>query len=176
VTGIGVGDIVFLGDSITEDAGWSTWFPDLPVHNHGVGGETSWEVLQRVPPIARARPGKVFLLVGTNDLRDGWSPADSAAITGEIVGRFKLGPALYLQSVLPREREHAGWVRALNARLEQVAIRHGATYLDLWPAFARTDGELRPELTYDRLHLSGAGYEVWRDQLWPYVTGGSSGG
>jgi lysophospholipase L1-like esterase len=166
---INQGDLVFLGDSLTEGADWARWFPDLPVHNRGVGGETSWDVLQRVAPIVAAEPGRLFLLVGTNDLGVGSSPADTAAIIGQIVGAFGLGPALYLQSVLPRERENTGWVRALNARLEQVAVRHDATYVNLWPAFAGPGGELRAELTYDRLHLTDEGYACWLAQLRPYV-------
>jgi lysophospholipase L1-like esterase len=168
---IEAGDVVFLGDSITAGGDWARWFPDRRVHNFGVDGETSWDVLERVAPIAAARPGQVFLLVGTNDLAGGGSPADTAATVGVIAGRLALGPALVLQSVLPRERENAGWVRALNARLEAVAVRHDATYLDLWPAFARPDGELRAELTCDRVHLSEAGYAHWCDLLRPYLTG-----
>jgi hypothetical protein len=51
---------------------------------------------------------------------------------------------VYLQSVLPRERHNAGWVRGLNARLEQIATRHG-------------------------LHLSDAGDDLWYDLLRPHV-------
>jgi lysophospholipase L1-like esterase len=165
--------IVFLGDSITQDADWKRAFPDQPVDNHGISGETSWEVLRRVPAVTRLRPAVVFLLVGTNDLGHGGSPADTAATIGAILERLAVVPTVYVESVLPRERHNAGWVRGVNSRLEGIATRHGTTYLDLFPEFADERDALRAELTYDGVHLSDAGYDLWYDLLRPCVAGGS---
>ena len=44
-----------------------------------------------------------------------------------------------------------------------------AQYLDLWPTFAQEDGEIRPEFSDDRLHLSEQGYEAWLSELRPAI-------
>jgi lysophospholipase L1-like esterase len=158
--------IVFLGDSITEGGRWSDWFPDLPVRNHGIGGETSAQILHRVDGIVAAAPRAVFLLAGTNDLRDGLPPGHTIANLTTMVAKLAGTPSLFVQSILPRERENADRVRVVNTALAQLA---GDRYLDLWPIFAEPDGELRAEFTYDRLHLTDEGYAAWRDFLRPYV-------
>ncbi|HEY8590760.1 MAG TPA: hypothetical protein VIL55_14535, partial [Naasia sp.] len=61
------GRVVFLGDSISEFGLWEEWFPEIPVLNRGIGGETSAQVLARLET-AITEPRAVFLLVGTNDL------------------------------------------------------------------------------------------------------------
>jgi hypothetical protein len=40
--------VLFLGDSITEGGLWSDLFPDLPTSNRGIGGEASYDLLERL--------------------------------------------------------------------------------------------------------------------------------
>jgi lysophospholipase L1-like esterase len=40
-----------------------------------------------------------------------------------------------------------------------------AEWVDLWPVFADTDGELSSKYSDDRLHLTEAGYEAWAEEL-----------
>ena len=76
------GDVVFLGDSLTDEARWEELFAGLAVRNRGVPGDTTADVLARLEPIARAEPAQVFLMIGTNDLGFGanrglgWSGLD----------------------------------------------------------------------------------------------------
>ena len=63
---IQAGDVVFLGDSITEGGAWDELFPGVPVRNRGIGGDTTSGVLDRLDQITRGRPAKVFLKIGTN--------------------------------------------------------------------------------------------------------------
>jgi hypothetical protein len=39
------GEVVFLGDSITAGGAWHEWFPDVPVVNRGIDGDTSLDRL-----------------------------------------------------------------------------------------------------------------------------------
>ena len=50
-----------------------------------------------------------------------------------------------------------------------VTDRAGVTYIDLWPALSDGQGQLHAEYTLDRLHPGGRGYQVWVDQLRPFV-------
>ena len=57
------------------------------------------------------------------------------------------------------------WIRTINEKLERIAHDEGVEYLDLHSAFADTDGYIKEELTTDGLHLSAAGYALWRSKL-----------
>jgi len=168
------GRVVFLGDSITQYVGWDDLFPELPTANRGIGGETTSDVLARLET-AIQQPLAVSLLIGTNDLhgpRAGRDVSGIAERTDEIVRRIReRAPeaSLLLNSVLPRTELFAERIRQLNDRNRETAERRGATYVDLWPAFADPSGHIRPELTKDNLHLSPAGYLVWAELLRPHL-------
>ena len=50
------GDVVMLGDSITEGADWAALLPQTRVHNHGIGGDDTVGVLRRLDLVTRAQP------------------------------------------------------------------------------------------------------------------------
>ncbi|MEX0271067.1 GDSL-type esterase/lipase family protein [Leptolyngbyaceae cyanobacterium UHCC 1019] len=57
------------------------------------------------------------------------------------------------------------WIRTINEKLARVAQDEGVEYLDLHSDFADAQGYLKDELTTDGLHLSVAGYALWRSKL-----------
>ncbi|HDW0335773.1 TPA: hypothetical protein RKY49_004741, partial [Escherichia coli] len=61
-------DIIMLGDSITETGRWSDFFPSVSIANYGIAGDTSQGIKNRLEPIINAKPKKVFIMIGTNDL------------------------------------------------------------------------------------------------------------
>lgn len=170
------GDIVFLGDSITDGARWHELFPGLPVKNRGINANLTTNVLERMDNIVSGQPKAVFILIGTNDLpwferrRD-----DQILETYEaILRRIKEETpetSVFVQSILPREKKKAARIRILNSSLKNLAVRYGYVYIDLFPHFATADGALRPELTNDSLHLLSAGYAIWIEILKPYIRG-----
>ncbi len=166
------GSIVFLGDSISEGGLWDEWFPDVPVLNRGIGGETSAQVRVRLDT-AIHDPLAVFLLVGTNDLSAGVAAAEVARNIGEIIdgiGHRAPDALVVVQSVMPRSAAFRDEVRRLNQEIRRVvAGRATARYLDLWPALATPTGVLRAEFTRDALHLNGDGYRAWVDVIRPLV-------
>ncbi|HSA52508.1 MAG TPA: GDSL-type esterase/lipase family protein [Yinghuangia sp.] len=179
------GRVVFLGDSITEGGLWHEWFPDLPLINRGIGGNTIDDVLARLDT-AIVAPAAVFLLIGTNDIDTGIAeleafargPRRSAGQTAErmrhlVTAIRERAPhtALFIQSVMPRQAVLADVLRTLNADYRLIASEAEATYVDLWPALADDAGGLRSEFTLDSLHLNGAGYAAWVQVLRPYVAG-----
>jgi len=170
-------DIVFLGDSITEGGPWEELFPDLPVRNRGVGGDTTEGVLKRLQQVTRAEPSKVFLLIGTNDLFRGVSEDEIVGNITEILDRLKQetpDTEVYLQSVLPRAPSYRAAIEALNARLSEVALEHGSAWVDLYTAFLDPEtGGIRAELSNDELHLLGPGYALWKEQIDAQVRAGA---
>jgi lysophospholipase L1-like esterase len=167
------GPVIFLGDSITAAGDWSSWFSGLDVHNFGVGGDTTSDVLQRLEPIIDLRPSVVIVMIGTNDI--GMRATVEQVVRGVeniLVTLHREVPDLRIivQSVLPRERERGEIVHQTNIHLRQFAPTVKAEFIDLWPTFAEDDGELKPEFSDDRLHLNDAGYAAWVEALRPVIS------
>lgn len=167
------GDIVFLGDSITEGGMWDELFPDLPVRNRGIGGDTTDGVMARLQQLMVARPAKVFLMIGTNDLAfSNYGPEEIAAKVNGIVDAIRHGSPqtdIYVQSVLPRGAAYRDRVEALNGAIAR-KIDGKATWIDLYPLFLDSgDGSIRDDFSNDELHLLGEGYLRWREAIGDYV-------
>ncbi|NMB69054.1 MAG: sialate O-acetylesterase [Chloroflexi bacterium] len=170
------GDIVFLGDSITDGARWDELFPGLPVKNRGINANLTTNVLERLDNIVNWRPKAIFILIGTNDLPWFERRRDEQILeTYEaILRRIKDDTpetSVFVQSILPREKSKAARIQKLNGELRKLAVRYGYVYIDLFPHFATAQGALRPELTNDSLHLLSAGYAIWVEILKPYIRG-----
>jgi lysophospholipase L1-like esterase len=162
--------VLFLGDSITQNGDWATWFPDIDSLNFGIGGDTSEDVLGRLDTVVEAHPDEIVLLVGTNDLGLRRSVEQLVRNIQSILVDLRRdlpGSRMLVQSVLPRGREFADRIREANIHLRQFSPTVHAQYLDLWPTMALADGELNPAYSDDRLHLNDAGYEAWLSELRP---------
>lgn len=162
--------VVFVGDSLTEEGDWASWFPEVDVVNQGVGGDTTDDVLARLGAVIDARPDEIILLIGTNDLGTRQTVEHLVRnIQSMLVDlrRDLPGTRMLVQSILPRAREFADQIQDANIHLRQFAATVRAQYLDLWPALALEDGEISPEYCDDRLHLNAAGYQAWLAELRP---------
>ncbi|MBD2299831.1 G-D-S-L family lipolytic protein [Nostoc sp. FACHB-87] len=180
---------ILVGDSI------SLWFPTelLPENrywlNQAVSGENSTGLLKRLDIFDSTKPEVIFVMIGINDLIRGESDEVILENLRQIIRYLrKTHPTakIVVQSILPHGAEEATWegrdklltipnsrIRLLNEQLQRIATRRKAKYLDLYSLFANQQGNLRPELSTDGLHLSPAGYLVWRTALQIYTTSGS---
>ncbi|MBD1827642.1 GDSL family lipase [Microcoleus sp. FACHB-61] len=172
---------VLAGDSL------SMWFPTklLPVDriwlNQGISGETSVGLLKRLQLFDRTVPDTVFVMIGINDLLRGASDEGILDNQRQIIRDLRWAhpkAEVVVQSILPHSGEQATWenrdrllaipnsrIRAINRRLKDIASSENVLYLDLYPLFADTDGNLPTELSTDGLHLNDQGYLVWRSAL-----------
>ncbi len=170
------GGVAFVGDSLTDWGRWPEAYPDLRVRNFGIAGDTTVGLQHRISQVIDARPAKVFLMIGTNDVEFSRIPPEGiVANIDDIVTQMQNGipgVKIYVESLLPREPKWDEKVRAVNALLKPMAERRGATYIDLYPLFV-VNGRLDPKLTSDDIHVSGQGYVRWRDALRPYIASGS---
>ena len=65
---------LFLGDSFDRLFWFRVLFSNQPVVNSGIAGNTTDQILASMKTrIYDYNPSKIFLLIGTNDLRDGKS-------------------------------------------------------------------------------------------------------
>lgn len=174
---------VLLGDSI------SLWFPKqlLPPErfwlNQGISGETSDGLLKRLNLFEQTQPDTIFVMIGINDLLRGTSEEMILDNQRQIIRQLDTAhpqAQIVVQSILPHA-EDATWegrdrlltisnsrIQDFNKQLETLARQEGVYYLDLYPLFANPDGNLRPELSTDGLHLSPLGYQTWSIALQVY--------
>ncbi|BAY80106.1 GDSL family lipase (plasmid) [Nostoc linckia NIES-25] len=175
---------ILAGDSL------SLWFPTelLPEGknwlNQGISGETSHGLLKRLNIFDRTQPEVIFVMIGINDLIRGTSDAvilDNHQQIMSYLRRVHPTAEIVVQSILPHGGEQATWqgrdkllaitnnrIRRLNERLQRISAKKGVKFLDLYPLFTNTQGNLRQEFTTDGLHLNREGYIVWRSALQIY--------
>ena len=166
------GRLLFLGDSLTAAGDWAAWFPEHDVLNHGSAGDTTDMIVARLGSVVEARPDAIAYMAGTNDLAVRKSVEHlvrNIEYSLVAIRRDLPGVRMLLQSILPRGREFADLIQDANRHLRQFAPNVRAQYLDLWPTFAQDDGEIRPEFSDDRLHLSENGYQAWLSELRPAI-------
>ena len=178
---IGKKDIVMLGNSLTDGCEFNELLGNRHIKNRGIVGDIVQGLIDRIDPIIKGQPKKLFIMCGVNDISHNVSADSIARATEKLIVMVKQGSPrtkIYLQSLLPFNNEVREWkllknqehvVVEANILLEQVARRQGVTWINLYPLFADENGRLRADLTNDGLHLMGKGYLIWRDAIKPYV-------
>jgi lysophospholipase L1-like esterase len=173
-----LGGVVFVGSSSVRfwpDVAGD--FPGVPVVNRGFGGSTLPEVNHYVPRVVLPyRPRLVVLYAGDNDLNDGRTPAEVLAdyrtfVT--LVRRELPATRIVFVSIKPSPSR---WglidaMREANRLVRQEVARDSLqAYVDVFSPMLRADGRPRPELFgADSLHMTRAGYDLWRERLAPVV-------
>lgn len=175
------GEIIMLGNSITNGANWHELFHNPNIKNRGISGDNTFGVLNRLDEITASRPHKVFILIGINDLSKDTPVEVILNNYRRIVETIQLQSPetrIYLQSVLPtnsnfphfpRAQNKDAQIRQLNKGIEDLAQQSATVFIDLYPHFLSEDGKLSAEYTNDGLHLMGAGYVHWVNILRPWV-------
>lgn len=166
------GGVAFVGDSLTDFGRWSDAWPSLTIRNFGIVGDTTLGLENRIGQVVRAKPDRIFLLIGTNDIEYGRPLPEIAANIDHIVTRLQLElprSKIFLQSVLPRQPQYAEQVRTLNGLIKKVAEAHKIPFINLYAHFVVEGGRMDPALTLDDIHLAGKGYARWRSLIQDYV-------
>jgi len=174
-------DIVFLGNSITDGGEFNELFKMNNIKNRGISSDIITGVEKRLGQVTSGRPAKIFLLIGINDISHGLPVDELARRYERLVKKIKeQSPSthLYVQSIMPINNSFKRYkalidkeqsIKALNDRIQEIAARHDATYVDLWPILANKEDKLDPEFTNDGLHLNGRGYRVWTHGIENFV-------
>lgn len=160
--------VMILGDSIIQ----SVCDNDPQLENLAISGATV--VSASLEAIARIRTSgatHAILAVGINDLRSGAAPDAVADAIIAAVAKLRAETTLrhiVVLSLLPIVSGTPAAAQASNEAIDsvnsrlQVASRRGEIeYLDV-SGLVRNANGLRPDLTYDGLHLNGAGRGILR--------------
>ena len=171
------GEVVFLGDSITDIAEWGEIWKNKNVRNRGISSDNTFGVLARLDEVLSSKPKKIFIMIGINDIARNTPDEVIVANYRKIVQRIRTESPktrLYLQSVLPTNNEFTEFkrhqnkdehIRAVNAALQGIAAENGAVWVDLYSAFLDESGKMDKRYTNDGLHINGYGYEKWKAVL-----------
>jgi lysophospholipase L1-like esterase len=172
------GGIVFVGSSsIRMWRSLESDFPGLPVLNRGFGGSTFPEAIHYLPrTVLKYKPRTVVVYEGDNDLTLDWGPRqladdylgfvravrDSLPNTKIVFISVKPSPSRW--RLVDQVREANRLVRAIVARDPM------QSYVDVFTPLLGPNGRPKPELFIaDSLHMTPAGYAIWRAQVAPHV-------
>lgn len=173
------GGVLFVGSSSIKN--WKNTaddFPGLPVINRGFGGSQirhSTMYADRI--VIPYKPKTVVFYAGDNDIAAGRKPE-------QVLGDFKAFVEK-VQATLPDTRIHfisikpsiKRWklvdqMREANKLVKAYADASGGKvgYIDVFTSMLGSDGQPRRELLGpDDLHMTRAGYELWRDIISPVL-------
>jgi lysophospholipase L1-like esterase len=171
------GKIIMLGNSITAECQWAELMQNPDIINRGVIGDGTGDILERIDPIIAAKPKKVFLLIGVNDLM--YLPLSKIKEYYEkIVSRIITETPttqLYLESILPihNDLRRNGMknedINMLNTFIEQLSQKYHLTYIDLSSKFKNTEGSIQQKFSLDGIHLNGEGYLLLKNIVQPII-------
>lgn len=167
-------DVAFFGNSITCGSDFQQFFPEKKIINLGYGGDNIRGMVRRVPLLQAARPHKIFIMAGTNDLFH--------ISTDEYERRYNLlldliqdsipTAQIYLQSVLPMNQDMVPSaptnekIMEANEKIKNIAHTRGMTYIDIYSEYEE-NGKLSQSVTKDGVHIKN--YEPWAKKIEPFV-------
>lgn len=174
------GGVLFVGSSsIRLWPALASDFPGVDVVQRGFGGAELSDVIRYAPRIVLPyRPRLVVVYAGDNDLAAGKSAT--------AVFREYLAFVSVVRRALPETRIAFVAIKPSGSRwafvdkmreANDLIRRYAATdkrlhFVDVFTPMLGPDGKPREELfVEDRLHLSPAGYALWRELLTPIVGG-----
>lgn len=173
---------LFLGDSITEFYDLDKYFPNMPVVNSGISGNTTEDILNDMKGrVYDYNPSKVFLLIGTNDLRDEKSVDEVVDNIKKIIEEIKInrkGAEVYLESIYPVnekinkkvvELRNNPDINEINDKIKKYAEEENITYIDLHKKLINDEGDLDKKYTKDGLHLNEEGYKIVTEEIMKYL-------
>ena len=175
---------LFLGDSITEYYDLDEYFPNMPVVNSGVAGDTTDDILSDMKGrVYDYNPSKVFLLIGTNDMLEDKTNEEIVNNIKEIVNGIKENRSeakIYIESIYPVNRSMDKRLYMVGSRknediieinkmIKEYCDEEDLTYINTYNKLLDEDGNLKKDFSEDGLHLSSEGYEVVTKSLEKYL-------
>ena len=161
-------DIVFVGNSITDGGEWGELFESKHVKNRGISGDVAMGVYDRLDPIVKGKPKKIFLLIRINDVSAGRSPEEimkGIELIAEKVKNESPKTKLYIQSILPVNKDlnmfqghtsKGDVVIETNQLIKAFCDKNSLTFIDLYSEMKNeNDEKMNPLYTNDGFHLLG---------------------
>ncbi len=179
-------DLLMIGDSITHNweneqgkTVWDQYFGDINSLNIGFGGDRTENVLWRLEhnAIAGISPKLAVVMIGTNNTGHRMEqPQYIANGVQAIVKQLKQAlpdTHILLLAIFPRGATTTDELRINNEKtnllLSQIATNEQVLFANFNQAFLTPSGELSTSIMPDLLHPNADGYDIWAEQLTPYI-------
>lgn len=179
------GQIVFIGDSITDGYPLDSFYGDLALktYNRGISGDVTSGVYRRLKlSLFDLAPTKIVLMIGINDINMGRTNDEIMVNYTSIIEDIKTNlPSVDVTclSVLPMNSiveqygvdlaKATAQIKDLNGRIKTFVEGKGYRYIDLFTYFADENDHLITAYSNDGLHPNNAGYVVWTNVLKPVL-------
>ena len=167
-------DVVFLGDSITQN--WYMFHHDFFDKNgflaRGISGQTSISLLCRFrQDVVKHNPKVVVLMIGTNDVAQNDGAISDECYLDNIASMCDIARAngikMLLCSIPPcdnfpwnKEVTPGPEIIRLNGKLKEYAAAQGIQYVDYFSILNNGKDGMIDEYTSDRCHPTPAGYNI----------------
>ena len=168
------GQIVFVGDSITEKYNLKEHYKDinLQVYNRGISGDTVDWLLNRIQVSAiDLLPSIIVLMIGSNDINYGRSAEEIANGYNNLLNFISTNlpnSKLYLLSIIPQNNKYSinayqnnQTIIKTNQKIQNLATFYGYKYVNLYDELLDEKGFLDVNYSKDGLHLNKKGYKIW---------------
>ena len=179
IVGDRAGQIVATGSSSMRfwDHSIHRDFAPMPIISRGFGGSNINDLLVHLDAIVlKHRPGAVIIYEGDNDLAQGVPVTVVLETFEKVVARILDDNAetrIYLISVKPSIARESLWAEMVevNQGIQTISkSKENVFYVDVATPMLNSDGSRNPDLyVSDGLHMSQAGYDIWRDVVVPFV-------
>ena len=174
-------DVIFLGNSLTARADWNELLQLPLARNRGISGDITFGVLDRLQEVTEGKPGKLFILIGINDISR--NIPDSLIVRNyermiQNIQSESPRTKIYFQTLLPVNNDFTqfknhynkdGHILHVNNQIKMLGEKYGIEIIDLYPHFLDDENKLDKTFTEDGLHLNAAGYIVWANILKKYI-------
>ena len=178
-------DAVFIGDSRTvglHDYGGldkATFYATVGMNVYDIWTEKFCEVgsekLTLEEALSKRQYKKVYFQIGINEMGRGTIDSFMQAYEASVAKLSELQPdaIIYVQGIMCVTKEKSDsdeifnntGIRLRNERIAQLADNIRIFYIDMNEVVCDAQGNLRPELTFDDLHLYASKYDIWVDFL-----------
>jgi len=180
-------DLLMLGDSITDafdgdapfvknpnQSGLSVIeknFAELKIVNAGIGSDRTQNLLWRIErmPLEKLQPKIITLMIGINNISSGNKPQIIAeGIEGIINHLSKRLPdtKILLIATLPTRKADLNKARQeLHDILITTEWQKNVKLIDLDKTMKDDKGLLKQEATFDDIHLTAIGFQMWADAI-----------
>lgn len=164
-------DVAFLGDSLTDGYDVKSYYPDYLVVNRGIGGDTTFDLENRLQvSLYDLKPKVIVMLIGANNFKTMFDNYENI-LKGfqQHVPNSKV-ILLSLTSMSKEWGKNNNIAKENNIKIQQLAIKYNYEFIDLYnPLLNPTTNEIYEEYTTDGGHLTPKGYEVLTKCITPVI-------
>ena len=164
-------DIVMLGNSLTHGINWNEFLDRTSISEQGIPSDITEGILNRMEYVYKVNPKICFIMVGVNDIF-AWIPIETVFTNYKsIIEKLKakniipvVQLVLYAGEVNPNSVNRNVEITKLNKLLSNYAKQNKIEIINLNRRMSKSNF-LKNDLTYDGIHLNGAGFKLWGKEV-----------